>query len=565
MGVPKGMAPTVRGWRGRGRSGHGRWTTSAALLLVLAMVAAACGADDPEPPTTAPAGDETEQEPEDPDEAVEPTPTGDTEELRIRQVSDVGSLDPAWLDGTTEDAILMTVMEGLVTFQPGTTDVVNQLAETFESSDDGLRHDFTLREGIQFHGGYGELTAEDVKFSFERIAGLTDPPLGSTYAGDWETLQEVEVTGTYSGTIVLSEPFAPLMVTTLPGNAGLIVSKAAFDDLGDEAMAANPIGTGPYEFVSSTPGSETIVQRFADYGGAADGFAERPQWERIVFVPIEDDNAADIALETGDVDFGTISAAAVDRFADDDRFVVEELTTFDYGWVGMNPTNEALSDVNVRRAIRQALDVDSMITAGFEDRVTRAHALISPEMPVGHWSNAPVYDQDLDAAREHLAEAGIDDLSLTMTINEQPGSRTIAEITQANLAEIGITVDIELVDGSEMLESARAGTIQLFYFSFSNSADPSWATVWFTCGQVGDWNFMSWCNEDFDALHEAALIEQDDAARTEMYVEMQEIMDEDAVAAWVMYRTNFYAHTADLSPSLIPARYGKFAAWDFRR
>ena len=152
-----------------------------------------------------------------------------------------------------------------------------------------------------------------------------------------------------------------------------------------------------------------------------------------------------------------------------------------------------------------------------------------------------------------------------MTIAEQPGSRTVSEIVQANLAEIGITVDIELVDGSEMQENARDGTIQLFYYSFSNSADPSWATVWFTCDQVGDWNFMNWCDEDFDALHEAALVEQDAGARDDMYIEMQQIMDEEAVAAWVMYRTNFYTHTEDLEISLIPARYGKYAAWDFRR
>ena len=62
-------------------------------------------------------------------------------------------------------------------YAPGTWDLVNQLAETFEPSADGLQFAFKLKEGIQFHGGYGEVTAEDVKFSYERIAGLTTPPL----------------------------------------------------------------------------------------------------------------------------------------------------------------------------------------------------------------------------------------------------------------------------------------------------------------------------------------------------------------------------------------------------
>ncbi|CAN5369919.1 ABC transporter substrate-binding protein [soil metagenome] len=543
-----------------------RHTLWIALVVVGALVLAACGGDDGADGTageiaddSGDAGDGTDETADEPSDA----PTGD-DVLTIRLVTDMSNLDPAWMTGTYDDAIAMNIMEGLVAFEPGTNELVNVLAETFESSDDGLRHDFTLKEGIQFHGGYGELTAEDVKFSFERIAGLTDPPLESTYEGDWTGLQEVEVTGTYSGTIIMSEPSAPLKVIALPGNAGLVVSKAAVEELGED-FATQPIGTGPYEFTSWSPGSEVVLTKFEDYGGALEGYADPPQWSQIVFRPIEDDSAAGIALETGEVDFGQIAASAVDRFEADDRFVVDPLTTFDYGWIGMNVADETLADVNLRRAIRAALDIDSMITAGFEDRVTPAHTLVSPEMPVGSWDDAPVYERDVDAALGYLEEAGISDLTLSMATTEQAGSRTIVEIAQANLAEIGITLDIEVLDGSQFREEALDGQLQLFYTSFSNGPDPSWATVWFTCEQVGDWNYMNWCNEEFDELHEAAILELDPDARNDMYVRMQEIMDEEAIAAWVMYRTNFYTFSPDLQISLVPDRYGNYAAWDFRR
>jgi peptide/nickel transport system substrate-binding protein len=530
----------------------------------MSMLLAACSGDTPagSPEPDEGAADAAHvADPDEPDLPEAPDAAGDT--LTIRLVQDIANLDPAILPATVDDAVLMTVAEGLVTFKPGTTEVVNQLAKTFEASEDGLRYDFELKEGIQFHGGYGEVTAEDVKYSFERIAGLTDPPIESTYVDDWAALEGVEVTGTYTGTIILNEQFAPLMVTTLPGHAGLVLSKAAVEELGED-FATAPIGTGPYEFTSWSPRSEVVVTRFADYGGASSDFADPPQWERIVFAAIEDDSAADIALETGAVDFGQVSHAAVSRFEANEAFEVTKLTTADYGWVGMNVTDPVLSDVNVRRAVRAAIDVDSILAAGFENRVTRANALISPEMAVGHWADAPVVERDVDAARGYLAEAGVDTLTLDMSIREEPGSRAVAEIVQANLAEVGITVNINLLESATYREEATAGDNQLFYQSFSNSADPSWATVWFTCDQVGDWNYMSWCNEDFDALHEAALVEQDPDARSAMYIQMQEIMDEEAVAAWVMYRTHYYAYTKGLEPSIMSARYGKYAAWDFR-
>ncbi len=544
------------------------WRAARLLALALAalLVLAACGDEPLDDDVTVDddAVDDPADDPE-PDEPAEPD-DADHAELRIRTVMDITTLDPNVMPSTTDDAVAANVLEGLVAYEPGGSgELVNVLAEEVEVADDGLSVDFTLKEGIQFHGGYGELTAEDVKFSFERVAGLIEDPVETSYASDWATLEEVEVTDTYSGTIHLSEPFAPLMINTLPGNAGLVVSQAAVEELGED-FGTNPIGTGPYEFVSWSPGQEIVLERFADYSGAAyDELMDEPQWERIVFVPIEDDSAADIAIETGEVDFGQISTGSVERFEADDGFEVNPLTTFDYGWIGMNVQDEVLSDVNVRRAIRQALDIDAMIAAGFDGQVTRAHALVSPEMPIGHWEDAPVYDPDPDAARAYLDDAGVDDLTLSMIIDDQTGARAIAEIAQANLAEIGITLDIDLLDGGEYREVARDAQQQLFYISFSNTADPSWATVWFSCEQVGDWNYMHWCNEDFQELHEAALTETDPDVRHDMYVEMQEIMDEDAVAAWVMYRTNLYTYSPDLQPSLVPERYGKYLAADFRR
>ena len=93
-------------------------------------------------------------------------------------------------------------MRAFVTFKPGTWELQNVLAEEIKTSDDGLRIEFKLKEGVQFQKGYGELTAEDVKFSHERFLD----PAWTPHKGDWEALDKVEVTGKYTGVIVLKRP-----------------------------------------------------------------------------------------------------------------------------------------------------------------------------------------------------------------------------------------------------------------------------------------------------------------------------------------------------------------------
>ena len=138
-----------------------------------ALMAACGGDDDRAADTTAGATTTT---------AGEAAEVPDT--LKIRLVSDISNLDPAFYPSSVDEATFAAVSEGLVTYKPGTFEIVNQLAETFEPSADGLSYEFKLKEGM-FWQGYGEVTAEDVKYSYERIAGLTKPKLDSPYAGDW--------------------------------------------------------------------------------------------------------------------------------------------------------------------------------------------------------------------------------------------------------------------------------------------------------------------------------------------------------------------------------------------
>ena len=182
-------------------------------------------------------------------------------------------------------------------------------------------------------------------------------------------------------------------------------------------------------------------------------------------------------------------------------------------------------------------------------------------MPIGYWEDAPEYDRDVELARSLLEQAGVSTLELTYTYwTAEKGGKEIAEVVQANLADVGITLDIKPTDSAVLNELGDVILrLQLFHVSYSNNPDPSWATVWFICDQIGQWNWMTWCNEEYDRLHLAALKESDQANRNEMYIQMQRLWDEAAHTQWIAYRTKFFAYRNGLQPSIQP--YGRFARW----
>jgi peptide/nickel transport system substrate-binding protein len=522
-------------------------------LSAASALLAACGGEEAAAPPSATEPSGTEPAGTAPS-ATEPAATepgvaeGGT--LKIRLLNDIINMDPPFIPASADETSAFGVFEGLVTYKPGTWEVVNQLAETFEPSADGLQFAFKLKEGIQFHGGYGELTADDVKFSFERTAGLTKPKIDSPYKGDWSALQEVKVDGPYEGTIILKEPFAPLMATTLPVFSGWVVSKKAVEERGDK-YATSPIGTGPYEFVEWKPKQHVKLQRFADYGGASSDLLGT-YFDEMLFIPIDEDESADIALETGDVDFGQLSLPGVGRFQDNGDFTVEKRTTLDYNWIGMNMQNPKLQDINVRQAIRYAIDVPSILEAAFEGLYDRASQILPPGMPIGYWADAPIYDRDVDKAKSFLAQASNPPTELEIRYTEETGATPLCEIVQANLADIGINVSLKKLDSSSYyaLEKEELRSRELFYVGYITNPDPFWSMEWFTCDQIDVWNWMYWCSDQFDTLQKGAVQELDPAKRNDMYIEMQKLWDEAVHTVWTHWPTHYFGTRKGIQPGL---------------
>jgi peptide/nickel transport system substrate-binding protein len=216
----------------------------------------------------------------------------------------------------------------------------------------------------------------------------------------------------------------------------------------------------------------------------------------------------------------------------------------------MNTDHPKLKDINVRKAIQWAINVPQIMDAAYAGQAKVATGLIAPGL-VGHREKALIPPEgDLDKAREYLAKAGVQSLSLTIDCLNQGTFSTIAEVVQAQLSQIGIDLQVNVQDegsfwtiGMES-EGERWKDMQLIVQRFSMVPDPYYATTFFTCDQVGVWNWERFCSKKFDELNAKAVTIENKDERAKLYYEMQDLMEESGAYRFlthegspIMYRT----------------------------
>jgi len=468
--------------------------------------------------------------------------------LTARIERDIQNLDPAFRTSTIEANILRCVQQRLVRFKPGSFEWEPDAAESIRQVGPTVI-EFTLRPGQGVAGGQGALTAEDVKFSFERF---NNPPAGqkkASYASDWGQLEAVEVTGPLAGRIVLKKPSPALWLTTLADVSGAILPRAAFEALGEKAKV-QAVGSGPYLQAEWTPEQRYVLRPNPDYRGTLPA-----RFKEIVLRPVQEAKTAEIAFRAGELDFTRIDVTAVETFAALKDARLTRIDAIDYIWLGLNVEKPPLDDPRVRRAIRLAVDVDAMLAAAYDGKAKRAKTLIPPAL-LGHWAEAPLRRRDVAEARKLLAEAGHPNgIKTTLTCLNQPTYRTAALVAQANLAEAGVQCEVLALDGGAYWSAGaaeRGKELALSLQLFKGKADPSFYTQWFTAAQVGEWNWQRWKSPEYDALHEAAASTLDPQERTKAFVRMQQLMDESAAFIWLTHDALVFASQAWLKPAVLP-------------
>ena len=472
--------------------------------------------------------------------------------LRIRSYIDASSFDPAFARSReTDNVVNDSIYNKLITFVPGTEWTWDlDAAESIERIDD-THIAFTLKKGIKWTNGFGEMTAEDVKYSFERIA---NPDFKSPYHGDWSFLDHVEVTDSHSGIIVLKEPYAPLFTTTLPWGAGNIVCKKATDAVGGTYTGEVPASSGMFALKEWRPNDRIVLVRNETY------FGEPSPFDEVEIIPIGDDKTAELAFEAGDIDYTNVAVSSVQRLEAalpaGARLQVRPAET--YYWIGMNVEHPQFQDIRVRQAVQYAIDVDQIIDAAFFGAATKATGMVAPGI-VGHRESTLIKGRDVAKSKALLAEAGLaDGFSTTVSVLNQTDRVAAAQVIQAQLAEVGIIAEVLAYEsGVYWSLGAQADgemwkDLQISFLRYAVAPDPSWALMWFTCDQVGVWNWERWCSPEFDKLWAEGAKEMDPAKRQPIYAKMQDLMEESGAYVFVAHEPNAVLYRDTIVPGNRP-------------
>ncbi len=487
------------------------------LLVVLGLIAAACSSGTPA---------ETEAVPETQAPATEaptteaPATTTTTEPAESSAEADVVlglQLEPPTLDLTASPAaaipqvLLYNVYEGLVKLEADGS-ITGLLAERWDVSDDGLVWTFHLRDGVMFHNGEA-FTADDVVFSINRV--LTKDP-AHPFATTLAPVASVEKVDDLTVTVTLNQFSANFLFYMTQGQ-GVILKESAIGSIEN-----SPVGTGPFTFDMWRPGDSIVIVKNADYWG------DPALVQSITYRYINEPTALNSALLSGDIDIiaGVSAPELLEAFESDARFQVLTGQTNGEVTMALNGFSPPLDNLLVRQAITHAIDKQAVVDLAYFGYGELIGTGASPLDPYYVDLN-DVYPYDPAKALDLLAEAGYtDDRPLRMLLPPVSYARRGGEIVAAQLAEVGITVEIENVEWGVWLEDVF--TNKDYDISIVAHVEPR------DLGQYGNPDYYwAYDNADVAALLAEADATPDDAARYALLAQVQEQITADAANVWL--------------------------------
>ena len=433
--------------------------------------------------------------------------------LTWAQGADVTSLDPHQGKETPAVQVNTQIFDTLVTVDPETNEVVPQIAESWEQTDDQT-YVFKIREGIKFHDG-SDLTAEDVKFSLDRARNSA----AVSYIVNF--IEEVTVDDDHTVTVKTTAPYAPtLRNLAIPFAA--IVPKAVVE-ADENAFIQNPVGSGPYKFVEWNHGDHVTLKAFDDY------YAGKPETENLIMKVIPETSQRTIALETGEVDLAyDLAVNDIPKVNSDDKLTVYEIPSLTCWYVSMNMNKKPFDNPKVREAMSMAIDRQTIIDTINAGSGQTADAIIAPAV-FGYYSTG-VKEYNPTKAKELLAEAGYPNgFSTTLWVIDNQSRIEMCQAMQAMLLEVCVQCNLEVLEFGSFISRTTAGDHDLAYFGWTTSsgdADYSYYSLEHSTqqGAAGNRSFLA--DPDVDKLIEEARSNTNEEERKELYKELAIKLDE---------------------------------------
>ncbi len=409
-------------------------------------------------------------------------------------------------------------------------DLTPWLATDWEISDDAMRIDMELREGVYWQHDR-EFTAEDVKYTYEWILDEDNPAANRDL---YQAIEEIEIVNDYEVIFHLNEPY-----TFLVNNMARvgIIPYDLHEEMGYEEFRQAPVGTGPYVHQEWLDDDYHFLTANENYWGGEPNFTE------VEFRPIPEDSSRLLAFEAGEIDMfqGGIVPEELGRLEGDPNVKVSRTAGTGYNYLGINLqsdiTPEATQNIDFRRAVTYSVNREAIV-----DHVQRGigepgKSQIVPEMP--HFNDQidyPVYNPE--KAREYFEASGLEEgTTVELYASEDPINIQIGEILEYELGELGINVEITIEEWGAFLDRILdTNDYDLYLLGWTGQVDPDRASYrqFHSEGTQNDTNFA---NERMDELlEEGRRVDPSSQESIEIYQEVQEILLEEHPKAFINYQ-----------------------------
>lgn len=482
--------------------------------------------------------------------------SGTADTITFAQGSDPRGLDPAYVDDGESAKIMQNIYENLVMYSDESTDVVPKLATDYSISDDGLTYAFSLQQGVKFHDGT-DFNAEAVKKCIERQLEGTGRTSDMTYASftfgtasEGNGVKSIETDGDYTVKITLAAASAPFIKNLAMAMAAPIASPAVFEK-DPTGLMENPVGTGPYKFVSWDKGQNVKLVANDDYWDKDNA----PKTKNIVFRFIAENASRVTALNNGEADIidgiddsvvDTIQSAGNSLFTEDGMNI---------NYMAFNCTSSSVcQDQKVRHALAQAVNVDEMVSSLYGDYASVANSV----MPV--WL-AP-YDEDIkqteydpDAAKATLAELGVTSLKCITYSNVRPyntkGGQVLAESIQGYFDKVGVSLDITAYDWTTYKTKTTTDPWDVCFYGWTgDNGDPD-NFMNLLADATPTMNIAQFNNADYKTLIAKGVATSDENERADIYKQCEQIVAEQNPWLLISHAKNLAGYSPKVSGFVI--------------
>lgn len=421
----------------------------------------------------------------------------------------VQNLDMHQTGTASTSRVMQNVHSSIVTVDKN-LNVIPNLAESFEVSEDGLTYTFKLRPGVKFHNG-AAMTSADVKYSFERCK---DPATGAVNFEVFNNVETIETPDDLTVVIDMAQANAPFLSRLAENGAGVVMPAGSGDTQGTA-----PIGAGPFKFVRHEPGSVVELARFDEYW-------EGPAYlDGIVAREITENTTRLTGLQTGELHMiNDIPADRVAEIEEDDSLQVLKWFPLNWDFVNLNHNFEPFKDQRVRLAFDYAIDKEALLQGALwgQGAVTA-----SPSYPTSASYNADltVRPQDFEQAKVLLAEAGYGPGQLKVVFKattNYPYHIEAAQILVEWFREIGVELTIEQLTWADWLSQVWVDKdFEMSMMNFFTLWEPDFLyySLWNT---EGAFNYRGISDPEIDRLTQEARAVVDPAARADIYKQVQQ-------------------------------------------